>query len=110
MLFLNLMQNLTLNNMHHITTYNNAKKLDQVCKEFSTIGTYTGVNTTRNNAAGETSYRARWESSFLVGLGVLAIQQISEKAAKEGFSSNSVFCNYDPEFKKVILEISFFKI
>jgi hypothetical protein len=96
--------------MHHISIYNNQKKLEQICSNFSTIGTYTGVNTTRNNAAGETSYRARWESSLLVGIGVLTIAQISELAAMEGFSSNSVFCNYDPEFKKVILEISFFKI
>ena len=96
--------------MNHISTYNNQKNLEKICSKFSCIGTYTGVNTTRNNAAGETSYRARWESNLLVGLGVLDIQQISEEAAKEGFSANSVFCNYDPEFKKVILEISFFKI
>jgi uncharacterized lipoprotein NlpE involved in copper resistance len=96
--------------MHHISIYNNQKKLEQICSNFSSLGTFTGVNTTRNNAAGETSYRARWESNILVGLGVLAIQQISEEAAKEGFSSNSVFCNYDTEFNKVILEISFFKI
>jgi hypothetical protein len=96
--------------MNHISTYNNQKKLEKICSNFSSLGTFTGVKAESNHVAGETSYRACWESRLLVGIGVLAIAQISEEAAKEGFSSNSVFCNYDPEFKKVILEISFFKI
>ena len=96
--------------MHYISTYNNQKNLEKICSKFSSLGTFTGVKAEGNHVAGETSYRACWESRLLVGIGVLAIAQISEEAAKEGFSSNSVFCNYDPDFKKVILEISFFKI